>query len=177
MKRHNLIIIALLALTLCVTGAMAQDSKLNSSAERAPVTPQNELSPLQEAAPVPIIPSQEGWTNNETPYAQGGNEVPTYGKGQVNKTEPVTVPNDPGNVTPPYLPGDVTPQSGEVAPMMGDERPYHLGLLPTQPQLQPAPPPRGVTPVPPPNPGGPQWGEGKKPIRWFMFPKALDDNN
>ena len=177
MKRHNQIIIALLALTVCVTGAMAQDSKVNYPNERAPVIPQNELSPRQEAAPVPIIPSQEGWTQNEFPYAQGGNEVPPNGKGQVIKNDPVTIPDDPGNVTPPYLPGDVNPLGGEVAPMLEDERPYNLGLLPSQPQLLPAPPPRGVTPVPPPNPGGPQWGEGKKPLRWFMFPKNRDGNN
>jgi hypothetical protein len=136
MKRLNLIIIALLALTLCATGAMAQNP------------------------------------GNETP--DPGNITPDPGKVNPN---PGNVTPDPGNVTPQNLPGDVAPKSGEVAPMLEDERPYHLGLLPTQPQLQPAPPPRGVTPVPPPNPGGPQWGEGKKPIRWFMFPQAWDDNN
>ena len=108
MKRHNLVIIALLALSLCATGAMAQDSKLVCATERAPANPQNELSPSHEAAPVPTIPSHEGWTNNEFPYTQGGNEVPAYGKGEVLK--PIYDPYDPGNVTPQNLPGLIDTQ-------------------------------------------------------------------
>ncbi len=153
MKRQRILIALVLTFALCVAGASAKLSPY-SPTERAP---SGEIAPNAKL----FEPSSELFEPVLSP-------VP------LNKT--LSPPNEvfePSLGANPMHFGPNIPN--EEAPALGDLAPWMLMPGPSSPQFLPAPLPRGVSPVPPPEqPGGPQWGDGKKPAKWMRMLKLFE---
>ncbi|MBU0519902.1 hypothetical protein KKA00_06500 [bacterium] len=159
MKRQNLIIMLIVIVALWTCGAIAKE------------IPNSE--PNEQCIPgLTVLPG-----GKFDPIAPNEQWIPGLATLPGSKVDPVN-PNEqylpglishPGVITAPdQTPSDVPVPETEYAPI-------NLQPQPTQPQLAPAPPLRGVTPIPPPQQGpGGSWSDRKKPSKWMWVAKMFD---
>ena len=158
MKRQNLTLLLIVAVALWTGGAIAKE--MPNSGPNEEYIPG--LSVLPDSKIDPFSPNEQ--------FIPGLATQPGSKSGPVNPNEeyvPGLVSN-PGGITSPDQPrSDVPVPETEYAPI-------NLQPQPTAPQLAPAPPLRGVTPVPPPRQGPGNGWNNRKPRAWMWMIKLFE---